>query len=87
MNYALIENGIVVNIIWLSDKNAHDFPDAVKIADRPVAIGDTYENGKFFRNGVEVLTEVERLQAEIETYKTALNTVGVQTEEVTDYAE
>lgn len=87
MNYALIENGIVVNIIWLSDKNASDFPNAVKTHDRPVAIGDTYDGEKFYRDGVEVLTVAEALNAEIATYKTALNTLGVQTEEVTENAE
>lgn len=87
MNYAIVTDGIVTNIIALLDSNAHEFPDAVKTDDRPVAIGDTYEDGKFYRDGVEVLTETERLQAEIETYKTALNTLGVQTEEVTEYAE
>ena len=88
MKYALIYNGIVTNVISLADRNAGDFSNAVKLGDRPVAIGDTYKNGKFYRNGVEVLTETERLQAEIEIYKTALNTMGVETEEeVTDDAE
>ena len=44
MNYALIENNVVINIIWLADRNAHEFPNAVKLGDRPVGIGDTYEN-------------------------------------------
>lgn len=60
MNYALIENNVVTNIIWLADSNAHEFPNAVKLGDRPAGIGDTYENGKFYRNGVEILTELER---------------------------
>ena len=87
MNYAIVIEGIVVNVVWLADRNADDFPNAVKTADRPVGIGDTYDGEKFYHNGVEVLTETERLQAEIETYKTALNTVGVETEEVPDDAE
>lgn len=87
MNYAIVENGVVVTIIWLSDRNAHEFPDAVKLYDRPVAIGDTYKDGKFYRDGVEVLTEAEALRAEMETYKTALNTLGVQTDEGVTYDE
>ena len=86
MNYALVNDGVVTNIIWLSDRNAHEFSGAVKLYDRPVAIGDTYEDGKFYRDGVEVLTEMEHLQAENEIYKTALNTLGVQTEEVMENA-
>lgn len=84
MNFALIEGGVVTNVIWLSDRNAHEFPNAVKLYDRPVAIGDTYDGEKFYRDGVEVLTVTEELSAEIETYKAALNTLGVETEEVTE---
>ena len=81
MRYALINNGIVANIIVLNDRNANDFPAAVKLGDRPVAIGDTYADGKFYRNGAEVLTPLEHAQAEIDAYKSALNELGVETEE------
>lgn len=87
MRYAIVNGGVVVNIISLRDKNAHEFPNAVKTYDRPVSIGDTYDGEKFYRDGVEVLTEVETLRAENETYKTALNTLGVETEEVMENAE
>ena len=82
MNYALIENGIVTNIIWLYETNADEFPNAVKLGERPVGIGDTYTDGKFYRDGNEVLTALEIAQLESETYKTALQTLGVDTEEV-----
>ena len=81
-SYALVEDGIVTNIISLDSRNASDFPNAIKTADRPVAIGDTYTDGKFYRNGEEVLTALEIAQLESETYKTALQTLGVNTEEV-----
>ena len=81
MNYALITNGVVSNIIWLYDGNAQEFPDAVKLGDRPVGIGDTYTDGKFYRDGVEVLTPLEQSQIEINAYKAALNELGVETEE------
>lgn len=83
MRYAIVIDGVVTNVISLLDRTAHEFPNAVKTADRPVGIGDTYDGEKFYRDGVEVLTETERLQAENEIYKAALNTLGVQTE-VTD---
>lgn len=82
MRYALIESGIVTNVIALNDRNASDFPTAVKLGDRPVGIGDTYADGKFYRDGVEVLTPMEQAQAEIDAYKAALQTLGVDTEEV-----
>ena len=54
--FALIENGEVVNIISMYAKNLTDFPNAVLATDRPVAIGDRYENGVFLRDGVPILT-------------------------------
>lgn len=81
MRYALIDNGIVANIISLNDRNASDFPTAVKLGDRPVDIGDTYTDGKFYRDGVEVLTPLEQAQVEITEYKAALHELGVETEE------
>lgn len=54
MNYALIENGVVTNIIWLSPNNAKDFPNAVYYGDIPVGVGDSYIDGKFYRDGKEV---------------------------------
>lgn len=64
MNYALIENDIVTNLIWLHPMNAEEFPNAVSIENLPVAIGDTYEDGKFYRDGVEVTVEVHENQSE-----------------------
>ena len=81
MRYALIDNGIVTNVIALNDRNASDFPAAVKLGDRPVGISYTYTDGKFYRDGVEVLTPMEQAQAEIDAYKAALNELGVETEE------
>ena len=76
MRYAWIENGMVSNIIQLNDRNAGDFPQAVKLGDRPVGIGDSYTDGKFFRDGKEVLTTDE----ENALLRAALKTLGVETE-------
>lgn len=81
MRYAIVDNSAVTNIIALNDRNASDFPTAVKLSERPVGIGDTYADGKFYRDGVEVLTPMEQAQAEIDAYKAALNELGVETEE------
>ena len=82
MRYAIVTDGAVTNVIALNDRNANDFPAAVKLGDRPVGIGDTYTDGKFYRDGVEVLTPMEQAQAEMTEYKVALQTLGVDTEEV-----
>ena len=81
MRYAIVTDGIVTNVIALNDRNASDFPAAVKLGDRPVGIGDTYADGKFYRDGVEVLTPMEQAQAEMTEYKAALQELGVETEE------
>lgn len=62
MNYALIgENGVVSNTIWLCSANRSDFPNAVCVANRPVAIGDVYTGGAFTRAGEVVLTYPEQI--------------------------
>ena len=77
MRYAVITEGTVTNVITLWETNAGDFPGAVALHDRPVGIGDSYQDGKFYRDGEEVLTA----QEEIEQYKAALQTLGVVTDE------
>lgn len=78
MNYALVENGTVVNIIWLNERNAGEWPGAVRLGERMVEVGDTYEDGKwFYRDGTEVLTAAEAAQQEAAQYAAALQVLGV----------
>ena len=77
MRYAVITEGTVTNVITLWETNAGDFPGAVALHDRPVGIGGSYQDGKFYRDGKELLTA----QEEIEQYKAALQTLGVVTDE------
>lgn len=65
MRYALVNDGTVTNVIALLDSNAQDFPGAVRLGDRPVAVGDAYTGGKFYRGGAEILTPLETAQAEL----------------------
>lgn len=81
MNYALIENGVVTNIIWLYSGNAGDFPGAVPCGDVPVAIGDTYDGHDFYREGVRVLSPVEQARKDAEDMQAALELLGVETEQ------
>lgn len=76
MNYALVENGVVTNLIWLYPGNAGDFPTAVPMGDVPAAIGDTYADGVFYRDGKPVETLAQRSQDMAE----ALALLGVETE-------
>lgn len=70
----LIENGIIVNMLWCSDSE----PETVSLinpADRPVAIGDTYSDGKFYRDGVEILTPLEEALKTNAEYEAALSEI------------
>ncbi len=65
---ALIENGAVTNVLWCSDPEP-ETDILINPAGRPVAIGDTYSNGKFYRDGVEILTPLEEALKENAEYK------------------
>ena len=68
MNYAIIKDGIVTNIIWLHPTT--EFPNAVPYDDLPVQIGDTYQDGKFYHDGEEVKSMLQDIYD-------ALNILGV----------
>lgn len=78
MNYALIENGQVVNLIWLYPGNESDFAAAVPCGDVPVCIGDTYDGSQFLREGQRVLTPLEEAQNIIAELDAALLEVQYQ---------
>lgn len=65
---ALIENGTVTNMLWCSDSEP-ETATLVNPADRPVGIGDTYSDGKFYRDSVEILTPLEDALKENAEYK------------------
>lgn len=54
MTYALISEGVVENLISIHPMNVSSFTNAVVTADLPVSIGDTYADGVFYHDGVEV---------------------------------
>jgi len=78
MDYALIENGQVVNLISLHPDNAADFPSAVPLNGVPVQIGDTLENGVFYRNGEPVRTVLEEMYGQMAELDAALLEVQYQ---------
>ena len=78
--YALIENSKVTNIIS-ADKSGADSLIAAGLniiqTDKPVAIGDDYTDGKFYRDGSEVLTPLEEALLVQADMQEALNIMGV----------
>lgn len=81
MNYALIDNGIVTNVIYLSPSNASDFPAAVPVNSLPVQAGDTYEDGVFYRDGKPLTTGDAAMAEEMADMKEALALLGVTNDE------
>lgn len=68
---AVLEENTVVNMIWCSDEELET--DTLKNPEgRPVGIGDTYENGKFYRDGAEILTPLEEAEKKNGEYEAAL---------------
>ena len=77
---ALIENGIVSNVLWCS-YGEPETDALIDAADRPVGIGDTFLDGKFYRDGEEVLTPLEAALAELADARAALEMLGVNADE------
>lgn len=71
---ALIENSTVTNMLWCSASEP-ETEFLINPADRPVAIGDTYSNGKFYRGGVEILTPLEEALKTNAEYEAALSEI------------
>lgn len=77
MRYAIITDGIVTNVIILYPGNAADFPTAVPCGDVPVAIGDAYIDGKFYRDGELLKSQMEVAIEDMEDMQAALTELGV----------
>lgn len=78
MRYAIIEDGIVTNVIILYPGNARDFPSAVPCGDVQAAIGDTWDGEHFYRAGEQVLAPLEQAQKDAEDMQAALELLGVE---------
>lgn len=84
MNYALVENGVVTNIIWLYSANAEDFPSAVPCGEIPVAIGDTYDGEHFYRGGEKLDSPLAVAQQEAQTLKEDIPMLKAQLKAISD---
>lgn len=73
-NMAKVEDGVVTNILWCSVTEPQT-ETLIDLGDRPVGIGDTYTDGKFYRDGVEVLTPLEDARKQLAEYEAALTEI------------
>ena len=86
-NIAVINNNTISSINYYSDLEVST-PTLIDVSDRPVQIGDSYIDGKFYREEKEILTQVEEIQQilndsyiELADTKTALRTIGIGEED------
>lgn len=71
---ARVSNGTVVNLEWHPDY-APQTDTLIDPGDRAVGIGDTYEDGQFYRDGVRILTPLEEALAKNAEYEAALSEI------------
>ena len=62
--YALVENGVVTNVMVLYPPSAAEFEGAVPCGDLPVAVGDTYDGSDFYRGGEKLDSPLRGAQQE-----------------------
>lgn len=74
----LDDNGYVINIEWCSDET-QETVFLKEIDNFLISIGDTYKDGKFYRDGSELLTpyqELLRNQGELfDSYENGVNSI------------
>lgn len=71
---ARIENDVVVNLEWVND-DVQVTDELKDIYDLQVEVGDVYNEGTFYRNGIEVLTYRQQVQNALSNYDNALTEI------------
>ena len=71
---AVVDGDTVINIIWCDamQPETNTWKDPM---DRPISIGDTYSDGKWYRDGVEILTPLEEALKKNAEYEAALSEI------------
>lgn len=67
----LLEDNVIVNLLWCS--NSEEETDTLKeVGDYELHIGDTFEDGKWYRDGSELLTPLEEAELKAAEYYNSL---------------
>ena len=82
--YALVENGVVTNVMVLYPPSAAEFAGAIPCGDLPVAVGDTYDGADFYRDGNLLVSPLAAAQAEAQTLKEDLPMLKAQIQALSD---
>lgn len=80
---AVLDNGTVVNMIWCPDSQG-DTDTLKSPGDRPVGIGDSYAEGRFYRSGAEILTPLEQARVELAALQQQLTELDAAYQEGVD---
>lgn len=73
---ARVANGNVINVEWCADR-ATETASLKETNGVPVAVGDRYEDGEYYRNGERLLTDSEKL-LQLEAALADAEAVGAQ---------
>ncbi len=82
--YALVENGVVTNVMVLYPPGAAEFAGAIPCGELPVAIGDTYDGQDFYRDGNKVVSALAAAQQEAQTLKEDIPMLKAQIQALSD---
>lgn len=82
--YALVENGVVTNVMVLYPPSAAEFAGAVPCGDLPVAVGDTYDGEHFYRGGEKLDSPLAVAQQEAQTLRQELPVMKAQIQALSD---
>lgn len=74
---AMITEGVVTNLIWCSD-NTPETENRKDPGDRPVIIGSTYADGKWYQDGVEILTQLEQALKDLEAAQNQISEMDAE---------
>ena len=67
----LLEDNAIVNLLWCS--NSEEETDTLKeVGDYELHIGDMFEDGKWYRDGSELLTPLEEAELKAAEYYSSL---------------
>ena len=67
----LLEDNVIVNLLWCS--NSEEETDTLKeVGDYELRIGDTFEDGKWYRDGFELLAPLEEAELKAAEYYNSL---------------
>lgn len=73
---ARVKDNIVINLVWVDDVT-NETVELKNTNDLRINIGDRYDNGHYYRDDVEVLSNRDQIRKDIEDYDDALTEIAM----------